>query len=94
MSLCARVHVHIESMLQGYRSHPGVPSYICLFVWAMVGWVTLPFFSFFLKAGVPCTCISMHACTCVYMLLIVMLVLCGGWCAIIRVFMYGVCRHV
>ena len=26
--------------------HPGVPSYICLFVWAMVGWVTSPFFSF------------------------------------------------
>ena len=26
--------------------HPGVPSYICLFVWAMVGWVTLPFCSF------------------------------------------------
>ena len=27
--------------------HPGVPCYIYLFVWAMVGWVTLPFFSLF-----------------------------------------------
>ena len=26
--------------------HVHVPSYICLFVWAMVGWGTLPFFSF------------------------------------------------
>ena len=35
----------------------------CLFVWAMVGWVTSPFFSFyFLKASVirTCTCISMY----------------------------------
>ena len=34
-----------------------------LFVWAMVGWVTSPFFSFlFLKArlSVLCTCISMY----------------------------------
>ena len=66
--------------------HPGVPSYICLFVWAMVGWVTLPLFSFcFLKTGVLCTCISMHA-------HVHAVVMCGGWCAIIRV--YGVCRHV
>ena len=43
--------------------HPGVPCYnICSFVWAMVGWVTSPFFSFrFLKASVLCTCISMQS---------------------------------
>ena len=41
--------------------HPGVPCHICLFVWAMVGWVTLPFFSFcFLQPSVPCTCVSMY----------------------------------
>ena len=34
---------------------------IHLFVWAVVGWVTLPFFYFcFLKASVLCTCISMY----------------------------------
>ena len=27
---------------------------------AMVGWVTFPFFSFFLYASVLCTCISMY----------------------------------
>ena len=32
--------------------------HIRLFVWAMVGWVTLPFFSFyFLKSSMLCTCI-------------------------------------
>ena len=45
--------------------HPGVPSYICLFVWAMVGWVTSPFFSFvFLLVCYAhvflCICISMY----------------------------------
>ena len=44
-------HVHVYS--------PS-PSYICLFVRDMVGWVILPFFSFlFLQASVLCTCSSM-----------------------------------
>ena len=35
--------------------------YTCSFAWAMVGWDTSPFFSFyFLKASVLCTCISIH----------------------------------
>ena len=48
--------------------HPGVPCYTCLFVWAMVGWITLPFFSFcFLKASVLCICIiHMYFHVCVY----------------------------
>ena len=41
-------------------SRLGVPCYIRLFVWAVVGWVTLPFFSLcFLNASVLCTCVSM-----------------------------------
>ena len=32
--------------------------YTYMFVWAMVGWVTLPFC--FLKASVLCTCISVY----------------------------------
>ena len=45
-----------------------------LFVWAMVRWVTSPFFSFhFLKASMLCTCMYMYiyfhvsTCTCMYM---------------------------
>ena len=41
---------------QGWASR--CPLLYFLFVWAMVGWVTLPFFSFcFLKASVLCICI-------------------------------------
>ena len=45
---------------QGWASRCPV-LYTCLFVWAMVGWVTSPFCSFlFHKASVLCTCISMY----------------------------------
>ena len=61
-----------ESMVRHtlYVHHACAPICTCyytrLFVWAMVGWVTLPFFSFsFLKASVlctmSCTCISMYS---------------------------------
>ena len=36
-------HVHVPVLKAG---HPGVTSYICLFVRDMVGWVILLFFSF------------------------------------------------
>ena len=46
-----------ESWL-AHRPKAGYPSYICLFVWAMVGWVTSPFF--LISASVLYTCIFMY----------------------------------
>ena len=53
---CARSLTHCP-ISQGWASRFS----FVMFVWAMVGWVTLPFSSFyFLKASVLCTCISMY----------------------------------
>ena len=46
-----KVHVHVQVSL----------AIICLFVWAMVGWVALPFFKLVCYAHVlPCTCAGLH----------------------------------
>ena len=57
------VHAHVGGELAIHKRylthHPRWHPY--MFVWAMVGWITLPFFSFcFLKASVLYTCISMY----------------------------------
>ena len=61
--------VHVDAVLKA--GHPGVPCYICLFVWAMVGWVTLPFFSFYFLIKLVCyahvfPCMYIHVCVLVY----------------------------
>ena len=64
------VHIHVVFMychaLLSSLSYVYVqPSYICLFVWAMVGWVTSAFFSFYFpKASVLCTCTVFPCTTC------------------------------
>ena len=67
------VHVHCVGELASHKrslTHHrlGIQvsiAIICLFVWAMVGWVTLPFFSYFFKLVCYAqSCISMYIHVC------------------------------
>ena len=63
---CRSCYSKTARRLLHYYTHVYTLHIVCLFVCAMVGWVTLPFFLFSLKANVVCMYARVFPCTCVF----------------------------